>query len=327
MDLEETIIIKTFEGQRLSYFNVARSFHCLDMVSTPLNGDTYMDLSLVDLGPVVMMHRINHGPAVEDTVPAQDTLAIQLPLARKEVVAQFQDLPGGGGHSPFQMAGARSQWLIPQGLPMLHLHVRHSLLEQVMGREAMTDYQELCNAHSRKAYDPIAIMQASGALERAITLAFEYKKNGSELTQNMVASLLEDIFLPLTGSDLIEVKPSTRQKILSRSLDYIRDNFKLPVKLADLAEASSTSVRNLQIVFKQELDVSPNKYLQQFRLHRFRERLTVSSSVTEAAYSCGFKHLGRLTEKYTKAFNRNPSADLMVKPDNEVSLKGFFEYP
>ncbi len=325
MDLENTIIIKTFEGQGLTYFNVARSFHCLDIIPTPLSTDAHMDLSIVDLGPVVMMRRTNHGSAVEDTVPAKDILAIHLPLARKDVVAQYQELPGGDAHSPFQMAGGRSQWLIPQGMPVLHLHVNQDLLLQVIGREAMKDYQELCNAHSRKAYDPIALMQAAGALERAITLAFEYKKNGSELTQSMVASLLEDIFLPLTSSDLIEVKASTRQKILSRSLDYIRDNFKSPIKLANLAEASSTSVRNLQIVFKQELDVSPNKYLQQFRLHRFREHLTISSSVTEAAYSCGFRHLGRLTEKYAKAFNRNPSADLMVQSDVSMNLEGFFE--
>jgi len=325
MDFEATFNIKTFEGRGLSYFSVLKSLPCLDITSTPLNGDSRLDMRIADFGPMVLLRRFNHGPAIEDAMVGSNTLAIQLPLARKEVVAQFQELPGGGGHSPFQMAGARSQWVIPQGMPMLHLHVDQRLLKQVIGGDAMKDYQELCNAQSRKAYEPMALMQAAGALERAITMAFEYEKNGSSLDQNMVNSLLADIFMPLIGSDLIEIKPSTRQKILSRSLDYIRDNFKQPIRLADLAKASSTSVRNLQIVFKQELDVSPNKYLQQFRLHRFREHLMVSSSVTEAAYSCGFKHLGRLTEQYARVFNRNPSADLMVKQGIDMELGDFFE--
>ncbi len=325
MDYEETLNIKTFEGQGLSYFNVLRSLPCVDIISTPLNGDSCLDIRIADFGPMVMLHHLNDGPAVVDAVAEANTLSIQLPLARKKMVAQFQNLPGGGGHSPFQMAGARCQWVIPQGMPMLHLHVDKRLMLQVIGSQAMEDYQELCNAHSRKAYDPVTLMQAAGALERAITLAFVYKKYDRELDQAKVASLLADIVVPLISSDLIEVKSSTRQKILSRSLDYILQNFKLPIRLADLAEASSTSVRNLQIVFKQELNVSPNKYVQQFRLHRFREHLMVSRSVTEAAYNCGFKHLGRLTEQYTRVFNRKPSEDLLVKQDLKLNLGRFFD--
>ena len=325
MDFEARFNTKTYEGQGLSYLNVLNALPCVDMICTPLIGDSRLDMRIADFGPAVMLHHVNHGPAVVDAVAGANTLSIQLPLPRKEVVAQFQELPGGGGHSPFQMEGARCQWVIPLSMPMLHLHVDKRLMLQVIGHQAMNDYQELCNAHSRKAYDPVALMQAGSAMERAMALAFEYKKNGSELTQNKVMSLLADIFLPLITSDLIEVKSSTRRKILSRSLDYILQNFKLPIRLADLAEASATSVRNLQIVFKQELDVSPNKYLQQFRLHRYREHLMASSSVTEAAYSCGFKHLGRLTEQYARVFNRNPSADLMVKPDLKLNLGDFFE--
>jgi len=324
MDFDKSIVIKTFEKQGLSYFSLSKVLSCLDIVSTPLNGNTRLDICIADFGPTVMLRRHNHGAVVEDAIVGENTLAIQLPLPNKELIERFQELPGGGGHSPFQMEGARSQWVFPQDLPMLHLHVDKRLLSQVIGHEAMKDYQELCHAHSRRAYDAQALLQASAALERALTLGLEYNKQGKEFDVVQVMSLLSDIFLPLVRSDLVEVKPSTRQKILSRSLDYIRENFKQPIRLADLATASSTSIRNLQIVFKQELDLSPNSYLLQFRLHRFREQLAVSSSVTKAAYSCGFKHLGRLTEQYAKVFSCNPSADLMVTPIEKSSFGKFF---
>ena len=324
MDFEGAFYIKTFELQGLSNLKFTQSLPCLDLVSTPLNGDSTHDLTIIDLGPVVMLRRCNYVPAVEDTVVKQHTLAIQLPIADKSVIARFQDLPGGSCHSPFQMPGARSQWLIPQDLPMLHLHVDRRLLLPMIGLQAKKDYQELCSAHSRKAYDSEALLQAATAMERAMSTAVEYKKQQKEMDSDTLSSLLRDIFLPLIKSDLSEVKVSTRQKILSRSLDHIRENFKQPIRLADLASASSTSVRNLQMVFKQELDISPNKYLQQFRLHRFRGLLAVSNSVTEAAYSCGFKHLGRLTELYARVFDRNPSSDLSVKAGSVAEVGSFF---
>jgi len=111
-------------------------------------------------------------------------------------------------------------------------------------------------------------------------------------------------------SDIGDDKTTTRQKILGKALDCVHKQFALPLSLETLAQASSTSVRNLQIVFKQELGISPGSYIQQFRLHRFRHFLADASSVTEAAYAAGFKHLGRLTERYARVFKSNPSSHL-----------------
>ncbi len=324
MDFENAFSIKKFKLQGLSNLKFMQSLPCMDLISTPLIGESSHDLFILDLGPVVMLRRCNYAPTVEDAIVNQNTLAVQLPIANKDVIARFKELPGGAKHSPFQMPGARSQWFIPQDLPMLHLHVDIRLLLPVIGQQAKLDYQELCNAHSRKAYDSDALWQAATALEDAMNVVVEHKEQQKKIPEHTLASLLRNVFLPLIKSDLCEIKASTRQKILSRSLDHIRDNFTIPIRLADLASASSTSVRNLQIVFKQELDISPNKYLQQFRLHRFRERLADSNSVTEAAYSCGFKHLGRLTELYGKVFDRNPSADLLVKSGVAADVGSFF---
>jgi transcriptional regulator GlxA family with amidase domain len=90
------------------------------------------------------------------------------------------------------------------------------------------------------------------------------------------------------------------------------------------AQAASTSVRNLQIVFKQELGITPIAYIQQFRLHRFRHRLSDAQSVTEAAYASGFKHLGRLTERYARVFNHTPSLHLSKPSQKTLGVKDIF---
>jgi len=173
---------------------------------------------------------------------------------------------------------------------------------------------------SRKAYDASILFTVAAATQHAIDVARASEESSVPLSATHVGNLITDILLPCIMSDLEDMKASTRQKILSKALDYIRDNHAKPIRLTGLADFVATSVRNLQMIFKQELGISPSRYIQQFRLHRFRHRLVSCSSVTEAAYNSGFKHLGRMTEQYAKVFSKYPSEDLLVDSDFQLDV-------
>ena len=324
MDLNKQVEIKTYAGQRLSYFDLAQSIRCVGLISTPLEGDATLDLELVDFGPLLIIKRINHNAAIEDIQFGAHTLACQLPCTDTKATESFLSLPGGDRYNPFQMAGSQARWLVPQDVSFFHIQFDQRWLEQVLGRQAMQDYQELCKAPSRRAYDKSLFVHAAVAAQKAMDTAYDTLANNKLMSKNQLESLASGILLPCIMSDIEEIKESTRQKILSKAIDYIRDQHQNPIRLTDMANMVSTSVRNLQMIFKQELGVSPSKYIQQFRLHRFRHHLTSSSSVTEAAYNSGFKHLGRLTEQYAKVFERYPSEDLLavskMEPDLGLSL-------
>jgi methylphosphotriester-DNA--protein-cysteine methyltransferase len=320
MDLSKQVEIKTYTGQRLSYFDLAQSIRCIDLISTPLEGDATLDLELVDFGPLLIIKRINHRAAIEDIQYGADTLACQLPCTDDKAIESFLSLPGGDRYNPFQMPGSQARWLVPQGVSFFHIQFDQRWLEQVLGHQTMQDYQELCKAPSRRAYDESLFVHAAVAAQKAMDTAYDILANNKVMNKNQLEALATDILLPCIMSDIEEIKESTRQKILSKAMDYIRDNHQKTIRLADMASMVSTSVRNLQMVFKQELGVSPSKYIQQFRLHRFRHQLPLSSSVTEAAYNSGFKHLGRLTEQYAKVFDNYPSEDLSAASTMELDF-------
>ena len=320
MDVNKQVVIRTYEGQGLSYFDLIQSLSCVEMTSTPLDGDALIEMDVVDFGPLLIIKRSNSCSSIEEVKFGEHTLAFQLPEADSQAVQQFLNLPGGERYNPFQPTAALSQWLIPENTPTFHVQADARWLKNVLGSQALKDYSELCKVASRKAYDPSVIEAIAGATQHAMDVAKESIDSQIPISASHLESLVTDILLPCIMSDLEEVKSSTRQKILSKALDYVRDNHAAPIRLTDLSEFVSTSARNLQMVFKQELGVTPSRYIQQFRLHRFRHRLVKSSSVTEAAYNSGFKHLGRLTEQYAKVFDKYPSEDLLIESNFKLDL-------
>jgi AraC-like DNA-binding protein len=325
MDLQSSSNIKSYTNQGLDYFHVSQASPCLDMIATPLEGDARLDLSIVDFGPLVLVKRRNSSAAIEQYQFSQHVIAIQLPVAQGEIVDRFQSLLGGLSHSPFLPAGAKAHWTIPGDMWMYQLHIDVRWLEKALGTQAMKDYVELSRAASRKAYDKQTLFAAASACEYMFERGIQSCKEGQVLSATQLENMTTDILLPCIMSDIGDDKTTTRQKILGKALDCVHEQFALPLSLETLAQASSTSVRNLQIVFKQELGISPGSYIQQFRLHRFRHFLADASSVTEAAYAAGFKHLGRLTERYARVFKSNPSTHLSQTVRDRFHLGGLLD--
>jgi AraC-like DNA-binding protein len=318
-------IIRIFSGHQLSYFDLSQVTPCLDMVATPLAGDGQVEMAIVDFGPMMLIKRRNIEAAVEQYQFPAHIIAIQLPSSERENIASFQNVLGGISHSPFLSAGASVRWIIPANTWMYQLHIDSRWLTTVLGQDAMKDYLELTCAASRKAYDWQALMKVGIECEQALNTGFQRKAQGERISELELEKIAHDILMPCIFSDVGENKCTTRQKILGKALDFIHHNSIESISLKELAQAASTSVRNVQIVFKQELGVTPIAYIQQFRLHRFRHRLSYANSVTEAAYASGFKHLGRLTERYASVFNNTPSVHLTKGSQARLNVGDLFE--
>ncbi|GAA6135571.1 hypothetical protein NBRC116188_23610 [Oceaniserpentilla sp. 4NH20-0058] len=310
MELKSSLPIKSYINEGLDYYYLTQACPCIDVLATPLHGDARLELAVVDFGPMLIMKRLNQGAAIEEYRFAEHLVAIQLPTSSGDNIDAFQCALGGAQHSPFLLPGAKAQWIVPDNTELYQLHIDGRWLTKVLGPSAMEDYFELSTVPSRKAYDKEALLLVATACEQALSQGLAANAKGMTLAVDVVESLIKDILLPCINAELIDVKPTPRQKILGKALDYIHAHYAQPISLDGLADVTATSVRNLQLVFKHELGISPGSYIQQFRLHRFRHMLSTASSVTEAAYACGIKHLGRLTERYAQVFKQKPSSHL-----------------
>ncbi|MGK5078708.1 AraC family transcriptional regulator [Janthinobacterium sp. HLX7-2] len=104
-------------------------------------------------------------------------------------------------------------------------------------------------------------------------------------------------------------KVSPRQ--FKQAVDYINQHLESDVRLSDIADAASCSIRSLTRTFQQASDTTPMQYLHGLRLKRVHAELLLAQShektIADIAYYWGFRHLGEFNRKYRQAFGVTPS--------------------
>ncbi len=99
-------------------------------------------------------------------------------------------------------------------------------------------------------------------------------------------------------------------RAMRRALDFIHANLVDPIDLTQIARAAEVNVRTLQMGFRAKFGVTPMRYLKNARLdlaHYFLATKDDPVSVTDAAFSSGFSHLGRFSQDYKRRFGCAPS--------------------
>jgi AraC-like DNA-binding protein len=99
-----------------------------------------------------------------------------------------------------------------------------------------------------------------------------------------------------------------------RARDYIHAHAADVPSVTDITAAAGVGVRALARGFERHFGVSPQRYLQQYRLDRVREDLRAAApgaTVTSVAAQWGFWQLGSFAARYRERFGEAPSQTLM----------------
>jgi transcriptional regulator GlxA family with amidase domain len=87
-----------------------------------------------------------------------------------------------------------------------------------------------------------------------------------------------------------------------------------PIDLGTLAVIAGCSARSLCSRFRENLGISPMRYLRELRMEKVREDLLDPEkprSVTDVAMHWGFYQLGRFAHDYRRRFNESPRETLL----------------
>ncbi|MCS5720492.1 AraC family transcriptional regulator [Herbiconiux sp. CPCC 203407] len=109
-------------------------------------------------------------------------------------------------------------------------------------------------------------------------------------------------------------RPGAPSRAVRRATELIEAEPERAWRVAELASASGTTVRQLQESFQRERGASPMELLRRTRLERARAELleadATRSTVSEIATKWGFFHLGRFSVQYRETFQESPSQTL-----------------
>lgn len=94
---------------------------------------------------------------------------------------------------------------------------------------------------------------------------------------------------------------------LTEATSFIHQNYAYNIKVSDIATAVGLERSYLYRIFMSKLNQTPKEYLTSFQLKKARQLLASTDyTITEIAYSCGFKSSSAFYKHFKVAYNMTP---------------------
>ncbi|WP_294768897.1 AraC family transcriptional regulator [uncultured Rhodoferax sp.] len=98
---------------------------------------------------------------------------------------------------------------------------------------------------------------------------------------------------------------------ISRSIDWLKENFNKPVKMGELASRAGLSVSAFHSHFRSVTAMSPLQYQKRMRLNEARRMmLTEHMDASSAAFEVGYESPSQFSREYSRQFGAPPMRDI-----------------
>ena len=129
------------------------------------------------------------------------------------------------------------------------------------------------------------------------------------LLQETIIRLLQSEFIgkkndrPVTGA-----RQHYQDELLEKILTYIDETIYEPLSIAELCQKFSMSRSSLQILFKENMDISPKKYINEMKLEKSRQMICENKyTISEIALMLGFNSIHYFSRAFTQKYHMAPS--------------------
>ncbi len=103
----------------------------------------------------------------------------------------------------------------------------------------------------------------------------------------------------------------SRTQKLARAIEHLKDAYKSPINVDQLAKLAGMSVSSFHQHFKQVTTLSPLQYQKQLRLQEGRRLLAVEgASAAEVAFRVGYQSPSQFSREYARHFGAPPKRDV-----------------
>ena len=179
-------------------------------------------------------------------------------------------------------------------------------------------YQELdAVPRAQQQVLPLSAGRAERAWVDPLTRYLELMENPRD-QKVLGASLRREIHYRLLLSDLggmlarLMIADSHASRV-ARAIATIRNNFRAPLSVTDLARVAGMSVSSFHTHFKSMTGTTPLQFQKDLRLIHARTQLVErAQSVAEVAHTVGYESATHFSRDYSRKFGRPPSRDALM---------------
>lgn len=165
------------------------------------------------------------------------------------------------------------------------------------------DVENMLNNSGFDKVNPLFFDKRNGEVRNAM-LNFIFYFSKYKNNEYMLLSRLYNIF----GHMKIQMKKQQAKSIhVEKAIDYIYENYYKSITIIDIANYLGIDRTYLYRLFKEEYNMSPQKYLLNFRLKAAMNKLEGGNmSIAEIAYSCGFSDSSAFCHQFKKVYKDTP---------------------
>ena len=142
---------------------------------------------------------------------------------------------------------------------------------------------------------------------------YYYSKFDEAAFIDLLRSLLKEIIYNLRIHSSENDTPAIVSPVLSSAIKYINDNHFTVERISEVSERLHISETYFFKIFKEQLKISPKKYINDKRLLVAQKLLCSGKRPTEVYLQCGFQTYTSFYKQYMKLFGCSPS-QLSVGP-------------
>lgn len=126
------------------------------------------------------------------------------------------------------------------------------------------------------------------------------------------------------GARLVQIATAGSQSHqVSRAIDWLRQHYVEPLRIADLAARVNMSESSFHHHFRAVTGMSPLQYQKQLRLHEARRLLLVGQcDVATAAHRVGYESPSQFSREYSRQFGAPPLRDVSRLRSSDVIANG-----
>lgn len=152
--------------------------------------------------------------------------------------------------------------------------------------------------------NPSIFDEAHGILKK---IEEEYKRK-DRLSEEIIACYTHSLFYLLVRNKENCSSVEMKNKIIEQAVNYVQDNFHMPITLTETAKRFSVSPEHFSRMFKKETGFGFCKYLNSVRLQQAEKILkeTKNPNITKIAADCGFDDSNYFSKKFKEMYGVSP---------------------
>ncbi len=146
------------------------------------------------------------------------------------------------------------------------------------------------------------------AIRGVFTRLDRYTELGSDVIEDLMPGLIKELFYILSDTLHERIsKPENTSPIISKALDYINNNIYTIKDIEEVSSALFIAPTYFFRIFKEQMKISPKKYITVKRLIAAERRIRDGEKPTDVFSECGFSTYTAFYKRYVDYFGVAPS--------------------